>query len=110
VQPRTGIAGSAARSGNSHGPAIGTFNAMFPRLRCFAETSMLVPANVCDVRLGARFKPAQDVTVVLGWDRPSRALATDGLHGSGMVQYANTNKVTGSRVGTEPVGGCVLAD
>ena len=101
MQPRIGIEGNAASGDNSHGSAIGTFNAMFPRLPYFAETSMLVPANIYDVRPVVSFKPAQDVTAVLGWDTLWRASDTDGLYGSGMVQYANTNKVTGSRVGTE---------
>jgi hypothetical protein len=100
-QPRIGIETNFASGDNSHSSAIGTFNAMFPRLPYFAETSMLVPANIYDVRPVLNFKPAPDVFAVLGWDTLWRASSSDGLYGSGLVQYANTNKVSGARVGTE---------
>ena len=74
---------------------------MYPRLPYFAETSLLVPANVFDVRPVLSFRPTPDVLSVFGWDTLWRASATDGLYGSGMVQYANTNKVGGNHIGTE---------
>jgi len=99
-QPRIGIESNFASGDSGHGP-IGTFNAMFPRLPYFAETSMLVPANVYDVRPVLVVKPAHDVMATFGWDSLWRASTADGLYGSGMVQYANTSKATGPRVGTE---------
>jgi hypothetical protein len=74
---------------------------MFPRLPYFAETSLLVPANVIDVRPVLSFVPAEDVTATFGWDSLWRASTSDGLYGSGMVQYAGTNKTGSIRVGTE---------
>jgi hypothetical protein len=100
-RPRIGIETNAVSGDNSHSSTIGTFNAMFPRLPYFAETSLLVPANVIDVRPVLGFAPVQDVTVTLGWDSLWRASDSDGLYGSGLVQYANTNKGGGMRVGTE---------
>jgi hypothetical protein len=100
-QPRIGIETNYASGDNSHGSSIGTFNAMFPRLPYFAETAMLVPANIYDVRPVLSFKPAPDVLATFGWDTLWRASTSDGLYGSGLVEYANTNKVTGNRVGTE---------
>jgi hypothetical protein len=100
-EPRIGIESNFASGDNSHSSSIGTFNAMFPRLPYFAETSMLVPANLYDVRPVLSFKPTPDVLTTLGWDTLWRASSSDGLYGSALVEYANTNKVSGSRVGTE---------
>ena len=100
-QPRIGLSANAASGDDSRGNAIGTFNAMFPRLPYFAETSLLVPSNVIDVRPVVSFKPVPSVTATFGWDTLWRASNTDGLYGSGLVQYANTNKGTSDRVGTE---------
>lgn len=100
-EPRIAIESNYASGDDSRGSAIGTFNAMFPRLPYFAETSLLVPANVYDVRPVVAFRPAPDVTATFGWDTLWRASRTDGLYSSGMVQYANTNKVSGARIGTE---------
>jgi hypothetical protein len=100
-QPRIGIETNYASGDNSHGSSIGTFNAMFPRLPYFAETSLLVPTNIYDVRPVLSLKPAPDVLASFGWDTLWRASTSDGLYGSGLVEYANTNKVTGNRVGTE---------
>jgi hypothetical protein len=101
MQPRIGIEGNAASGDNTHQSAIGTFNAMYPRLPYFAETSMLVPANVYDIRPVVSFQPVRNVAAVFGWDTLWRLSSTDGLYGSGMVEYAGTNKVSGQRVGTE---------
>jgi hypothetical protein len=100
-RPRIGLEANAASGDNSRSSAIGTFNAMFPRLPYFAETSLLVPANVIDVRPVLGFVPLPDVTATLGWDTLWRASDSDGLYGSGMVMYAGTNKVSGSQIGTE---------
>jgi hypothetical protein len=99
--PRLAVATNDASGDNAHGSTIGTFNAMFPRLPYFAETALLVPANVIDVRPVLTVRPIENVMVVFGWDSLWRASTTDGLYGSGMVEYANTSKVTGRRIGTE---------
>lgn len=100
-EPRIGLESNFASGDSGRGSSIGTFNAMFPRLPYFAETSLLVPANVYDIRPVVSFKPDPSVLVSFGWDTLWRASRADGLYGSGMVQYANTNKVSGSRIGTE---------
>jgi hypothetical protein len=101
-EPRIGIESNFATGDNIHSRhTLGTFNAMYPRLPYFAETSLLVPANVYDIRPVLSVKPAKDVLAVFGWDTLWRASITDGLYGSGMVQYPGTAKVTGMRVGTE---------
>ena len=99
--PRIGIEANYASGDSKTGSAIGTFNAMFPRLPYFAETSLLVPANIYNIRPVVSFSPAPDTLVTLGWDNLWRASSSDGLYGSGMALYANTNKATASRVGTE---------
>jgi hypothetical protein len=99
--PRIGLEANAVSGDNAHSSTIGTFNAMFPRLPYFAETSLLVPANVIDVRPVLSVRPVEDVTVTFGWDTLWRASTTDGLYGSGMVQYANTAKPGSGRIGTE---------
>jgi len=99
-EPRVALESNYASGDTGHG-AIGTFNAMYPRLPYFAETSLLVPANVYDIHPVLTLRPAPDVMATFGWDTLWRASNTDGLYGIAMVQYANTNKVTGSRVGTE---------
>ena len=99
-QPRIGIETNFASGDNIHSSTISTFNAMYPRLPYFAETSLLVPANVYDIRPVVSFKPRPDVLAVFGWDNLWRASTTDGLYGSGMTEYPGTNKVTGVRVGT----------
>ncbi len=100
-KPRIGLEANAASGDNGRAAEIGTFNAMFPRLPYFAVTSLLVPANVIDVRPTVTVRPLPDVTVTLGWDTLWRASNTDGLYGSGLVQYPGTNGGTGSRIGTE---------
>jgi hypothetical protein len=99
--PRIAIESNYASGDSSRGNHIGTFNAMYPRLPYFAETSLLVPANIYDIRPVLAFKPAPGVTATFGWDSLWRASSSDGLYGSGLVQYANTNKVSGARVGSE---------
>lgn len=99
--PRIAIESNAVSGDNTHDSTIGTCNAMFPRLPYFAETSLLVPANVIDVRPVLSFRPVEDVTATFRWDTLWRASATDGPYGSGMVQYANTAKPGGARIGTE---------
>ena len=61
--PRIGLETNYA-SGDRRGSAIETFNAMYPRLPYFAETSLLVPANVFDVRPVLSFRPTPDVLAV----------------------------------------------
>lgn len=100
-QPRLGLESNGASGDNSHSSTISTFNAMFPRLPYFAETSLMVPANVVDVRPVLSFVPIQNVTATFGWDTLWRLSDTDGLYGSGLVEYANTNKGDSKRVGTE---------
>jgi len=100
-RPRIAVEANAASGDNGRGSAIGTFNAMFPRLPYFAETSLLVPANVIDVRPVLSFIPMPSVLATFGWDSLWRASTTDGLYGSGMAEYSNTNKGTGSQIGTE---------
>ncbi len=100
-QPRIGLESNFASGDQSHGSTIGTFNAMYPRLPYFAETSLLVPANIYDVQPVLSFSPEPSILATFGWDTLWRASTSDGLYGSGMVQYANTNKVGGTRVGTE---------
>ena len=100
-QPRIALETNAASGDNGRSSAIGTFNAMFPRLPYFAETSLLVPANVIDVRPVLSVRPSPAVLATFGWDTLWRASMTDGLYGSALVQYANTSGHTGSRIGTE---------
>ncbi|WP_294534592.1 alginate export family protein [uncultured Rhodoblastus sp.] len=101
IKPRFGFSINQASGDNAHSRTIGTFNAMFPRLPYFAETPVLVPANVRDIRPVFSFTPADRVNVILGLDLLWRVSTTDGLYGSGMTQIPNTNKVSGLRVGSE---------
>jgi hypothetical protein len=100
-EPRIGVETNFASGDNIHSSAVGTFNAMYPRLPYFAETSLLVPANVYDIRPVLSVRPTPNVLAVFGWDNLWRASTTDGLYGSGMTEYPGTNKTTGVRVGTE---------
>jgi hypothetical protein len=101
-KPRLGMSANDASGDNSRNKTtIGTFNAMFPRLPYFAETSILVPSNVRDIRTLVSFTPVEHVNVVLGYDMLWRASTRDGLYGSGFTLLTNTNKVGGERVGSE---------
>jgi hypothetical protein len=101
-KPRIGFSANDASGDNaSNKTTIGTFNAMYPRLPYFAETSILVPANIRDVRPLFSFTPVERVNVVLGYDMLWRTSTTDGLYGSGFTLLTNTNKVGGLRVGSE---------
>lgn len=99
--PRIALETNYASGDASKGNAIGTFNAMYPRLPYFGETSMLVPANIYDIRPVVSFRPNGAVLATFGWDNLWRASSSDGLYGSGMTEYAGTNKVTGMFVGSE---------
>ncbi len=100
-EPRIGIESNFASGDSGRGSTLGTFNAMYPRMPYFAETSLLVPANVWDIRPVVSLKPTPSVLAVFGWDNLWRASTRDGLYGSGMTEYPGTAKVTGVRVGTE---------
>src|SRR5581483_7477067 len=93
-QPRIALEANYASGDNTRSATIGTFNAMYPRLPYFAETSLLVPANIWDIQPVVDFRPAPSVLVTFGWDTLWRVSRTDGLYGSGLVQYANTGKAT----------------
>jgi hypothetical protein len=99
--PRIGFSANDASGDNAKSKTIGTFDPIYPRLPYFAETSMLVPANVRDFRPVFTFHPREDVAVVLGYDMLARVSNTDGLYGSGLSEYKNTNKVPGTDIGTE---------
>jgi hypothetical protein len=99
--PRLAVSSNYASGDNAHSGTIGTFNAMYPRLPYFAETSLLVPANVADVRPLLEVRPVENVLVVFGWDTLWRASSTDGLYGSAMIEYTNSNKATSSLIGKE---------
>jgi hypothetical protein len=86
---------------NSHSSTIGTFNAMYPRLPYFAELALFVPSNLKDVRPILVFNPIKDVQATFGWDSFWRSSTTDGLYGSGLVEYAKTSAAKSSWVGTE---------
>jgi hypothetical protein len=101
-KPRVGFSANDASGDNSRDKTtIGTFNAMYPRLPYFAETSILVPSNIRDVRPLFSFTPVERVNVVVGYDMLWRGSTTDGLYGSGFTLLTNTNKVGGARVGSE---------
>jgi len=100
-EPRIGFSANDASGDKAKSSTIGTFDPIYPRLPYFAETSLLVPANVKDFRPVFSFRPQDDVAVVLGYDMLRRVSETDGLYGSGLAEYKNTAKVSGSDVGTE---------
>ena len=89
---------------NSHSSTIGTFNAMYPRLPYFAELALFVPSNLKDVRPVLVFNPIKDVQATFGWDSFWRSSTTDGLYGSGLVEYAKTNSLRSRHRGSEPNG------
>ena len=99
--PRFGLEANASSGDNPRSSTIGTYNGLYPRLPYFAETALLVPSNVHDVRPVVSFKPLPDVTAVLGYDMLWRTSTHDALYGSGMVPYAGTAKATAARVGSE---------
>jgi hypothetical protein len=99
--PRLGLEGNVVSGDTGGRRPLGTFNAMFPRLPYFAETSLLVPSNLYDLRPTVTFSPIEDVSVVVGWDVLWRKSARDGLYSSGQVLITGTNKSPGSRVGNE---------
>ncbi len=99
--PRIGLEANASSGDNPRSGTIGTYNGLFPRLPYFAETSLLVPSNVHDVRPVLSVKPLPDVTVVAGLDMLWRTSTHDALYGSGMVAYPGTAKATSNRVGDE---------
>ena len=57
----------------------------------------MVPANVMDIRPTLRFEPVQRVSVILGFDSLWRNSTTDGLYGSGLSEFVNTNKVRSAK-------------
>jgi Alginate export len=100
-KPRLGFSANYASGDNANSKTIGTFNPIYPRLPYFAETSMLVPSNIKDIRPVFTLHPRDDVAVVLGYDMLQRVSATDGLYGSGLSQYKKTATVSGMDIGSE---------
>lgn len=101
MKPRLGLEGNLISGDTGSKKGLGTFNAMFPRLPLFAETSLLVPANIYDYRPTITFTPIENVEVVAGWDFLWRKTNKDGLYSSGQVLITNTNKVKANRIGDE---------
>lgn len=100
--PRIGFSANDASGDNSANKStIGTFNPMYPRLPYFAETAILVPANVRDVRPILRVEPTKGVDVYIGYDMLWRASTRDGLYGSGFSALPNISKASGARIGSE---------
>jgi hypothetical protein len=99
--PRLGVSANDASGDNSKSGTIGTFNPLFPRLPYFAETPLLVPANVRDIRPVFSVHPVEKVEAILGYDMLWKASTSDYLYGSAMSQFLNSNKGTGVRIGTE---------
>lgn len=99
--PRLGFECNASSGDHPGSGSLGTYNGLFPRLPYFAETALLVPSNIHDVRPVLRVHPLPDVFVVAGWDTLWRTSTQDALYGSGMVAYPGTAKATSARVGTE---------
>ncbi len=100
-QPRIGLENNASSGDNPRGGTLGTYNGLYPRLPYFAETSMLVPSNLYDIRPVFTFKPLTDVTVVTAWDVLWRSSTRDALYGSGMIAYPGTAKASAAGVGNE---------
>ena len=100
-EPRLALEANATSGDDPRHGTLATFNAPFPRLPYFAETSLLVPSNVYDLRPTLTVKPLPRVTVVAAWDTLWRTSTRDSLYGNGMVAYPNTSKAQGRRVGTE---------
>jgi hypothetical protein len=100
-RPRLALEGNASSGDNPRSGTIGTYNGLYPRLPYFAETAMLVPSNLYDVRPVVSFRPLADVVVVAGWDTLWRTSTRDALYGSGMVPYPRTAKAASARVGAE---------
>ncbi len=100
-KPRFGFSANDISGDNANSKTIGVFNPMFPRLPYFAETPLMVPANIRDVRPLFSFAPVEHVGVVMGWDMLWRSSLTDGTYGSGMTEYVNSNKATSRRLGDE---------
>jgi hypothetical protein len=100
-EPRIALEGNASSGDNPRSGTIGTYNGLYPRLPYFAETSLLVPTNIYDVRPVVSFRPWPGVLVVAAWDTLWRTSTRDALYGSGLVPYPGTAKAASARVGTE---------
>ena len=100
-QPRIALQANASSGDDPRHTSIGTYNGLYPRLPYFAETSLLVPSNIHDVRPLIGLRPLPGVTVVAGWDTLWRSSTRDALYGNGLVPYPGTAAATSARVGSE---------
>ena len=67
--PRIALEGNASSGDNpAQRQPSAPITGCIPRLPYFAETSLLVPSNIHDVRPVLSVQPLPDVTVVAGWD------------------------------------------
>lgn len=101
--PRLGLrADIASGDHDPHDGKLGTFNPLFPKLRYFNLTTLIMPANIYDVYPQVTVRPDERVSVMLGWDFLWRASTRDAVYTSPpLTPIPGTSQSSGRRIGDQ---------
>ena len=89
--PRLGLKTDIASGDrNASDGRLGTFNAMYPKLKAFSEAALVAPANLINLQPVATVKPAKGLTLLASWGLLWRETTADGFYTSPMTPVANT--------------------
>lgn len=89
--PRLGLKTDiASGDSNPSDGRLGTFNAMYPKLKAFSEAALVAPANLINVQPMVAVRPVKDLTLSAGWGLLWRENAADGFYTAPMTPVAGT--------------------
>jgi hypothetical protein len=92
LRPRFGIKANLASGDDSpNDRALGTFNALFPKLPYFGEVGAVAPANVVNFHPSVTVEPARGLTIMFGADLLWRHRRADAFYAPPLVPVPQIN-------------------
>ena len=98
--PRLGLKADGASGDHDPGDrTLGTLNPLFPKLAYFNQAALLAPANVLDLQPELTVRPADNLTVTIGWDFLWRETTRDAVYIEPFTPVAATAGRSGHFIG-----------
>lgn len=89
--PRFGVKADIATGNHRGGPgAMGTFNALYPKLPYFSDANLIAPANFIDLHPDLQLQLAPGLRGDLGWNILWRETTKDAVYSTPLVAIAGT--------------------
>lgn len=104
LAPRIGLKADIA-SGDRGGRALGTFNALYPKLPYFSEANLLAPANFIDLHPEVSATLTKGLTASLGWNVLWRETVRDAVYASPLNAIPGTAGRGGRYTGNQVIAG-----